>query len=500
MDDSYYNNNKKNLSQTPEGSPTKRKHRRHENMVKKQRNKGSKDRRLDTAAMVDHMRNQEPRCYDRHAGRSKSLMRGIGDNIVIPLGSACIDIEIQNIIEKVNVFIVGDSVIKYPVLIGHSFTEKPGIVITKTTDSLIFKRHCTGKQLLVCRESITIEPGQMSIVSVSSENDYSGFIYVRGSLRRIDGDDYYLMAGEYSIKNGNGCILVQNLINKSIFIAKDTLWTRAIDSSRDCLNVNVLDMSSLDSDLNDLDFLGFHVSDEGIDHVIDVLRVDVKDWISTIQSDDEEIKRIREILRDDDTKFIADVRNNYQLRGEHVYRIVENGDVQLGRNSTVNKSTGKSPSELLFSCKLINGSENILSDVLLETNDYVNGDDLMQLRSKAKEKIDEQQIKAKKDFDKHRKKGTDYNIGDLVRIERNLVDKDSIGKSKKLLPKFHGPYRILKILPNDRFLVEDTPLSRRGSKRYENIVALDKMHPWLSFKNHSTDDSGTDNDDDIPEE
>ncbi|KAL4702748.1 hypothetical protein ACJJTC_013643 [Scirpophaga incertulas] len=400
------------------------------------------------------------------------VMRGIGDNIVIPLGSACIDIEIQNIIEKVNVFIVGDSVIKYPVLIGHSFTEKPGIVITKTTDSLIFKRHCTGKQLLVCRESITIEPGQMSIVSVSSENDYSGFIYVRGSLRRIDGDDYYLMAGEYSIKNGNGCILVQNLINKSIFIAKDTLWTRAIDSSRDCLNVNVLDMSSLDSDLNDLDFLGFHVSDEGIDHVIDVLRVDVKDWISTVQSDDEEIKRIREILRDDDTKFIADVRNNYQLRGEHVYRIVENGDVQLGINSTVNKSTGKSPSELLFSCKLINGSENILSDVLLETNDYVNGDDLMQLRSKAKEKIDEQQIKAKKDFDKHRKKGTDYNIGDLVRIERNLVDKD----------------------------IEDTPLSRRGSKRYENIVALDKMHPWLSFKNHSTDDSGTDNDDDIPEE
>ncbi|KAL4707304.1 hypothetical protein ACJJTC_019842 [Scirpophaga incertulas] len=348
-------------------------------------------------------------------------MRGIGDNIVIPLGSACIDIEIQDIIEKVNVFIVGDSVIKYPVLIGHSFTEKPGIAITKTTDSLIFKRHCTGKQLLVCRESITIEPGQMSIVSVSSENDYSSFIYVRGSLRRIDGDDYYLMAGEYSIKNGNGCILVQNLINKSIFIAKDTLLTRAIDSSRDCLNVNVLDMSSLDSDLN----VSKHLNDD-------------------------EVARLNKLLEKHSSCFSSSLQD--------------------------------------------------LGDVLLETNDYVNGDDLMQLRSKAKEKIDEQQIKAKKDFDKHRKKGTDYNIGDLVRIERNLVDNDSIGKSKKLLPKFHGPYRILKILPNDRFLVEDTPLSRRGSKRYENIVALDKMHPWLSFKNHSTDDSGTDNDDDIPEE
>ncbi|KAL4715798.1 hypothetical protein ACJJTC_006377 [Scirpophaga incertulas] len=143
-----------------------------------------------------------------------------------------------------------------------------------------------------------------------------------------------------------------------------------------CIDIEIQNIIEKVNVFIDLDFLGFHVSDEGIDHVIDVLRVDVKDWISTVQSDDEEIKRIREILWDDDTKFIADVRNNYQLRGEHVY----------------------------------------------QTNDYVNGDDLMQLRSKAKEKIDEQQIKAKKDFDKHRKKGTDYNIGDLVRIERNLVD------------------------------------------------------------------------------
>lgn len=48
---------------------------------------------------------------------------------------------------------------------------------------------------------------------------------------------------------------------------------------------------------------------------------------------------------------------------------------------------------------------------------------------------------------------------------------------------------------NDRFLVEDTPLTGRGIKRYENIVAVDKVQPWLNFNDYSTEasESGSDN-------
>lgn len=74
-----------------------------------------------------------------------------------------------------------------------------------------------------------------------------------------------------------------------------------------------------------------------------------------------------------------------------------------------------------------------------------------------------------------------------------MFDKELVGKSKKLTPKFHGPYRIVKILPNDRFVVEDTPLSRKGNKRYENVVALDKIHPWLQFKELDSEGSESDN-------
>ena len=169
------------------------------------------------------------------------------------------------------------------------------------------------------------------------------------------------------------------------------------------------------------------------------------------------------------------------------------GDIQLGINTTVSKATGKSPSELLFGFKLISTSENILGDAISNTTQRVSGNDLMQLRSDAKEKIDKDQEKAKAKFDKNRKEPKAYDVGDLVRIERTVIDKEHLGKSKKLIPNLQGPYRIVKVLPNDRFLIEDTPLTRKGNKRYENIIAIDKIHPWLNFNDYSSDD-GNEND------
>lgn len=168
-------------------------------------------------------------------------------------------------------------------------------------------------------------------------------------------------------------------------------------------------------------------------------------------------------------------------------------EIQLGMNTTVNKSTNKSPSELLFGCKLVNMSENIINDIIHVTNHCTSGDDLTRIRLEASEKIEKEQNAAKKRFDKRRKLPTAYKVGDLVRIERTLIDSTTAGKSKKLVPKFHGPYRIVKILPNDRFLVEDTPITRKGNRRSENVIAIDKLHPWLNFSDPAGD-SETDSD------
>lgn len=51
------------------------------------------------------------------------------------------------------------------------------------------------------------------------------------------------------------------------------------------------------------------------------------------------------------------------------------------------------------------------------------------------------------------------------------------------------------------YIVDDTPLSRKGGRRYEGIVAIDKMQPWMSFDRNfddSTDgDTSIDHDDDV---
>ncbi|XP_022830961.1 uncharacterized protein K02A2.6-like [Spodoptera litura] len=169
-------------------------------------------------------------------------------------------------------------------------------------------------------------------------------------------------------------------------------------------------------------------------------------------------------------------------------------DVQLGLNTSVNKSTGKSPSELLFGYNVKTVSENILGDIINTTTDRISGDELINLRNESMHKIEKQQNLAKHRYDKHRKLATKYNIGDLVRLERTTFDKDRIGKSKKLMAKFHGPYKIVKILPNDRFLVEDTPITRKKGKKYENVVSIDKIHPWLNFKSLDSENDSDGND------
>lgn len=72
-------------------------------------------------------------------------------------------------------------------------------------------------------------------------------------------------------------------------------------------------------------------------------------------------------------------------------------------------------------------------------------------------------------FDKHRKDMT-YKVGELVRVER---DTPSTGQSGKLMPKILGPYRITEVLDNDRYVIEDTPLSRKGNREFSGICLVD---------------------------
>lgn len=79
-------------------------------------------------------------------------------------------------------------------------------------------------------------------------------------------------------------------------------------------------------------------------------------------------------------------------------------------------------------------------------------------------------------YDKRHKKPTQYNIGDYVLV-RELQMKP--GQSKKLKPKYKGPYQIAKILNNNRYVIQDIPGFNVTSKPYNSIMSPDKFKPWI---------------------
>ncbi|KAG6439129.1 hypothetical protein O3G_MSEX000509, partial [Manduca sexta] len=58
---------------------------------------------------------------------------------------------------------------------------------------------------------------------------------------------------------------------------------------------------------------------------LDMLSIETteQDWIVTVQSADEEVKKIKEILSDPDSKQVMDIHKNYRLKNNRVYRVVE---------------------------------------------------------------------------------------------------------------------------------------------------------------------------------
>ncbi|GFT63142.1 transposon Tf2-9 polyprotein [Trichonephila clavipes] len=58
-------------------------------------------------------------------------------------------------------------------------------------------------------------------------------------------------------------------------------------------------------------------------------------------------------------------------------------------------------------------------------------------------------VKNKKTYNKKRKKAPEYQVGDLVAVQRT-----QFGGGLKLRPKIFGPYQIMEVKPRDRYTVE----------------------------------------------
>lgn len=162
---------------------------------------------------------------------SGPFLRGLGNIPYLPIGLAHPILEVQGVVENnVEVFIVDDHLINFPVLLGHKFSERPNVQITKTSTELIFEKiHDNGVKLPLTLTCDTTIPGNcLMAVRVESNGHNNENVYVAGTVRGCPNKEYYLLPGEFQMTNGQCSLLLFNLTAEDITVTKGTLITRAL--------------------------------------------------------------------------------------------------------------------------------------------------------------------------------------------------------------------------------------------------------------------------------
>jgi len=170
-------------------------------------------------------------------------------------------------------------------------------------------------------------------------------------------------------------------------------------------------------------------------------RVIISDRGSAFTSHEfEEVERVNRIL----SPMLAKLSDNEN--GRQWYKMLEQTEFAI--NNTVNRSTGKTPCQLLFGADqrgpVIDGLKEMVTEKSYNDSQnpevrHDNSQSLEKIRTKAAEKISKSQASQKENYDKKRKSPRKYNKGKLVMI-KNFDNTPGI--SKKLIPRFRGPYEI----------------------------------------------------------
>ncbi|KAH8251984.1 hypothetical protein KR026_009035, partial [Drosophila bipectinata] len=111
--------------------------------------------------------------------------------------------------------------------------------------------------------------------------------------------------------------------------------------------------------------------------------------------------------------------------------------------------------------------------------------EMEKLRADAATRVNNQRAAAKRRYDAKHAKPTPYKLGDIVLAEN---EPSSTGTSRKLEPRYKGPFIVNKVLRNDRYLVEDIPHAQRKQRHYKSVYASDKMKRWCELPEDDQDD------------
>ncbi|KAL0271402.1 UNVERIFIED_CONTAM: hypothetical protein PYX00_008504 [Menopon gallinae] len=147
--------------------------------------------------------------------------------------------------------------------------------------------------------------------------------------------------------------------------------------------------------------------------------------------------------------------------------------IQFALNDLPNATTRKTPHELLFA---YNPRSSLKNQLILALHEPCwDGKDMESERQIALSNIVQKQQQDKTRYDSRHKKPTRYKEGDCVLVKKEYP---ATGESRKLLPKYKGPYMIRRCLPHDRYVLVSLPGEDGKARRRHFIFATDRLKPW----------------------
>lgn len=148
--------------------------------------------------------------------------------------------------------------------------------------------------------------------------------------------------------------------------------------------------------------------------------------------------------------------------------------VQSAINCSTNRTTRRSPTELLLGYKPRSMADAKLIASIQDTLDQI---DLREMREDAKKSTEIEQLKQKRRYDSRRYKPPTYEEGDVVMVQANPV---ATGESRKLSARAKGPFKVKAVLPNNRYEVQDLR-DMKKSPNQRSVVAVDSLPRWITF-------------------
>lgn len=153
-------------------------------------------------------------------------------------------------------------------------------------------------------------------------------------------------------------------------------------------------------------------------------------------------------------------------------------------NHIPTRSTGMTPFSLLFGTRMRLQEDPQIKEILETEKATYFQEKRDRLREDAHRAIQKIQTENRRDYNKKRRPPSKYNEDDIVAIQRTQ-NKPGL----KFCAKYLGPYRIKRVLRNDRYIVEKIG---EGEGPYITSTAVDHVKPWGDFQEEPPDNKDSD--------